>query len=77
MNTIEVKESKNKLIDVDKIKRLCKEQNISFAELGRKIGLSDRELISRRLQNSYSISGDELILIAENLNVSVKELSIL
>ncbi len=77
MDAIAVKEPKNKLIDVEKIKRLCEEQNISVAELGRKIGLDSRELISRRLQNSYSITGDELILIAENLGVSVKDLCFL
>ncbi|MBS4027209.1 MAG: helix-turn-helix transcriptional regulator [Ignavibacteriales bacterium] len=74
MDTVATKEPKNKLIDVAKIKRLCEERNLSFAELGRRIGLLNRDLISRRLQNSYAILGDEVFLIADQLGVSADDL---
>lgn len=65
---------RNQLIDLAKIKTLCSHKKISYAELGRRIGLPMREQISRRLQNSYKISADEIFLIADELGVSPNEL---
>lgn len=67
---------KNELVDLDKIKSLCSEKEISFAELGRKIGLNWRDSISLRLQNKSTISADEIFLIADELGVNVDELRI-
>jgi transcriptional regulator with XRE-family HTH domain len=76
MNAVIIKEPKNKFIDIEKIKALCSEQGMSFAELGRKIGLENRDLISRRLQNLYAFTADELVLVAKELGVSVNKLTV-
>lgn len=67
-------DEKNQLIDVDKIKTLLDARGVSHAEFGRRIGLDSRELISRRLQNKYAITGDELIRMAKELGVRVEDL---
>ncbi len=69
-------QEKNKLIDVQKIKRLCESRGLAFANFGRRIGLPNRESISMRLKNQYTITGDELILMADELGVSVEELRV-
>lgn len=74
MNTVATKEQKNELVNVEKIKQLCEENNISIAELGRRIGLPMRESISRRLQNTYRMTADEIFLIADQFGVSADEL---
>lgn len=74
MNTVATKQPKNELVDVAKIKKLCEGKNISVAELGRRIGLSMRESISRRLQNAYTMTADEIFLIADELGVSADDL---
>ncbi|CAN5354613.1 hypothetical protein BH10ACI2_BH10ACI2_00210 [soil metagenome] len=66
----------NEHVDVVRIRDLCETRGIPFAELGRRVGLCNREGISRRLQNKHKISGDELILMARELGVTVEELSI-
>lgn len=65
---------RNQHIDVRKILDLCKANNISQADLGRRIGLKGRDLITKRLANRYIITGDELLKIAGVLNVRVEEL---
>lgn len=74
MNTQGNKSKKNELIDLEKIKRWCDDNHLSYAELGRRIGLPMRESISRRLTNQYTITGDEIFLIAEQMGVSADEL---
>ncbi len=74
MNIAATKEPKNEQINVDKIKELCKAKNLSMAELGRKIGLPMRESISRRLKNAYTMTADEIFLIADELGVSADDL---
>ena len=74
MNIVKEKEIKNEQIDLVKIKQLCKDKQISFADLGRRIGLQMRESISRRLKNQYTITADEIFLIADELGVSVEDL---
>lgn len=64
----------NKLVDVGRIKALCAKRGIPFAEFGRRIGLPHRESISKRLQNKYKISGDELALMAVELEVPISDL---
>lgn len=65
---------KNSLIDTEKIKSLCEQNKIPFAELGRRIGLAERDLITRRLHNQYSFSADEFCLIADEFGLSLDEL---
>jgi transcriptional regulator with XRE-family HTH domain len=65
---------RNKLIDVEKIKSLCEQKGIPFAEFGRRIGLPNRESISRRLLNQNTITADEVFLMADELGVPVEEL---
>lgn len=74
MNVVATKEPKNELVNVEKIKQLCEEHNISIAELGRRIGLPMRESISRRLQNSYTMTADEIFLIADQFGISADDL---
>lgn len=71
------KDLKNELVDVEKIKALCDQNKISIAELGRRIGLPMRESISRRLKNSYTMTADEIFLIADELGVSADELRLI
>lgn len=66
--------ARNELVDVDKIKELCKSKDIKFAALGRKIGLSFRDSISRRLKNQCVITSDEIFKIADELGVSADDL---
>lgn len=68
------KKKKNEQIDISKIRGLCEQKRISLAELGRRIGLNDRQKMNARLQNDSVISADELFLIADELGVSVNEL---
>lgn len=68
------KPNRNKLVDVEKIRAICLDRGIPFAELGRRIGLESRESISRRLQNKHSVTGDELFMISDELGVPVSEL---
>jgi transcriptional regulator with XRE-family HTH domain len=72
---MDTSEEKNRVVDVDKIRQLCEVRGIPFAEFGRRVGIDNREGISRRLQNRYKISGDELILMARELGVQVEELA--
>lgn len=65
---------KNQLINVEKIKLLLDRRGVPHAEFGRRIGLENRESISRRLKNQYTITGDELLKMADELGVSVEEL---
>lgn len=74
METVNKIQTKNELVDLEKIKNLCEIKKISFAELGRRIGLNWRDSISLRLQNRSTISADEIFLIASELGVSVDEL---
>jgi transcriptional regulator with XRE-family HTH domain len=67
---------KNHVVDVEKIKSLCEIRGIPLAEFGRRIGLDSREGISRRLQNKHKITGDELVLMARELGVSVEDLAV-
>ncbi|MBX3288412.1 MAG: helix-turn-helix transcriptional regulator [Acidobacteria bacterium] len=67
---------KNSLIDLDKIRELCEEKGLSQAELGRRIGLTSRDLITKRLSNKYVITGDDLLKIAAVLDVPVEQLQI-
>ncbi len=67
-------DKKNKLVNTNKIKELLEARGISYAKFGRKVGLPNRESISRRLQNSYTITADELILMAAELGVPVEDL---
>ena len=68
------KKKKNEQIDISKIRELCEQKRISLAELGRRIGLNDRQKMNARLQNDSVISADELFLIADELGVSATEL---
>lgn len=74
MGDLNEKKAKNELIDLSMIRRLCVEKHISLAELARRIGLDERQKMNARLNNQNSISGDELILIAEHLGVAVEDL---
>jgi transcriptional regulator with XRE-family HTH domain len=74
INTFKTKRQKNELIDIEKIRLLCEQKQISLAELGRRIGLDKRQKISARLNNENAILGDELFLIADELNVSADDL---
>jgi transcriptional regulator with XRE-family HTH domain len=74
MNTTETRKRKNRLIDVSRIRELCDDKNYSIAELGRRIGLDERQKINARLQNNNTITADELFLIADELDVSVDDL---
>lgn len=65
---------KNEKVDLVKIKNLCEQNNLSFAELGRRIGLNWRDSISLRLQNRSTITADEIFSIADHLGVPVDEL---
>lgn len=65
---------KNELIDLAKIRKLCETKSFSISELGRQIGLPERQQINARLQNKNVIKGDELYLIADALGVSVEDL---
>ena len=67
-------ETKNSLVNVERIKSLLNDRGVSYAEFGRRIGLENRESISRRLQNTYTITADELILMADELGVPVDTL---
>lgn len=67
---------KNNLVNLEQIKELCEQKNLSFAELGRTIGITCRDSITKRINNQYQISADELFLIADSLNVPVEELRI-
>lgn len=69
-------DKKNKLVDTEKIKNILDARGVSYAQFGRKLGISHRESISRRLQNDYTITADELILMAAELGVPVEELSV-
>jgi transcriptional regulator with XRE-family HTH domain len=68
--------AKNQIIDVDRIKQMCETRGIPLAEFGRRVGIDSRELISRRLLNKYTITGDELIRMARELGVTVEDLSL-
>lgn len=76
MHTKKETQTKNELVDLDKIKILCEQKKMSFAELGRRIGLNWRDSISLRLQNRSTITADEIFLIAKELKVSADELRI-
>lgn len=65
---------KNELIDTKKIRKILIDRELSAAELGRRIGLPGREAISRRLQNKYVITGDELFKISTALGVEPSDL---
>lgn len=65
---------RNDLIDLEKIKKLCDSKGLSIAELGRRVGLPMREQIHRRLNNQYTITGDEIFLIADELGVTANDL---
>jgi len=73
MNT---SENRNELIDVNRIKDLVAGTGLSKAAFGRKVGLERREAISVRLRNECTITGDELIRMARELNVPVDDLAI-
>lgn len=66
--------AKNQLIDLDAIKSLIAERGMAQAEFGRRIGLINRESISRRLQNKHAITADELLRMADELGVPVDDL---
>ena len=74
MQSVKAPSSKNELVDLEKIKSLCEKRNLSFAELGRRIGLNWRDSISLRLQNRSTITADEVFLIADELGVSANDL---
>jgi transcriptional regulator with XRE-family HTH domain len=74
MSTSKGHKLKNELIDVTKIRDLCESRGLSIAELGRRVGLADRQKMNARLQNVSAITGDELLLIAAELNVSAESL---
>lgn len=74
MKTVKTAKQKNELVDLDKIKNLCEERSLSFAELGRRIGLNWRDSISLRLQNRSTITADEVFLIADELGVPADDL---
>lgn len=71
---MDIPKVKNLLIDTDKIKTLCEQNGMPFAELGRRIGLNERDLITRRLHNQYAFSADEFCLIADQFGLSLDEL---
>lgn len=71
---IKVKTQKNELIDLAKIRDLCEKKSLSISELGRQIGLPERQKINARLKNTNAITGDELYLIADVLGVSTDDL---
>lgn len=73
MNTV-ITKTKNEYVDLKKIKELCNEKGLSIAELGRRIGLPMRDQIHRRLKNQYTLTADEVFLIADELGVSAEEL---
>jgi transcriptional regulator with XRE-family HTH domain len=73
---LETKKLKNELIDLDKIRQLCDSRHLSIAELGRRIGLNERQKMNARLQNDNVITGDELLLIAQELGVSANDLRV-
>ncbi len=73
---IKIKTQKNELIDLAKIRQLCEIKSLSISELGRQIGLPERQKINARLQNKNAFSGDELYLIADALGVNVNELRV-
>lgn len=64
------------MIDLDTIKALIAGRGMAVAEFGRRIGLRNRESISRRLQNKHAITGDELLRMADELGVSADDLRI-
>lgn len=74
MQAVETVKPKNELVDLDKIKKLCEQKNLSFAELGRRLGFEWRDQLSMRLKNRYTISADEIFLIADELGVPTDEL---
>lgn len=74
MATVKTNEQKNELVDLEKIKKLCEQKNLSFAELGRRIGFNWRDSISLRLKNRSTITADEIFQIADALGVSTDEL---
>jgi transcriptional regulator with XRE-family HTH domain len=76
MQKVKEATNRNELVNLDKIKDLCQKQNLSFAELGRRIGLKWRDSISLRLQNRSTMTADEVFLIADELGVSSDELRI-
>jgi transcriptional regulator with XRE-family HTH domain len=67
---------KNQIVDVAKIQMMCKDRGLPLAEFGRRIGIDSRETISTRLRNKTPITGDELVLMARELGVTVEELTI-
>lgn len=76
MNSVVEHKSKNELINIPKIRELCEQKSLAFAELGRRIGLNDRQKMNARLHNKSQISGDELFLISDALDVPVDDLRI-
>lgn len=57
---------------VEKIKKLCDEQNITFAELERRIGISNGQI---RRWDKVSPKNDNLLKVAEHFNVSLDYLN--